>query len=227
MRTPCARPQVPATAAPLSAPVVTAGVGEVIAQLDPPPSGSVSLPWKLDGRSADGSRLYVTYVAGDDDCVRFAGFTLSGSAQALQLQAVGAVDASKTACASRLEQGRGVLVLPEALGDRQLVHGPVSPDWANGLAGLPEQHAGIGARVRRDDRRRRRPAGRRAPGALRGRRFAASGLRLLRVGQRLTLELAPAGQPLTVLALRLNGVERGQPRSYRAPTASSLSRNCS
>ena len=94
-----------------------------------PPRG-LSLAWKLEGVSGDDRRLYLKYVAGDGDCVSFAGFTLSETASSVSVTATGRTDQSKQDCASVLRLQEGYVQLSERLGHRTLVHPPVASEWS-------------------------------------------------------------------------------------------------
>ncbi len=114
---------VTATAAPQAtmtpAPTVTSAAAD-----------DLSLAWQLEGISGDNRRLYLKYVAGDGDCVKFSGFAVVETDQSVSLTATASSDPSKQDCASVLRIGQGYVELADRLGDRKLVHPPVAAEWS-------------------------------------------------------------------------------------------------
>jgi hypothetical protein len=93
------------------------------------PPASLSMAWTLDGISANGRSLDVTFVKGDGDCVHFAGFYVQESKSTVSLTDVGITANDTPACASRLVTGRMSVKLRRPLGSRALLHPAMTSGW--------------------------------------------------------------------------------------------------
>jgi hypothetical protein len=106
----------------------------------PPASGATSMPWAFI--SQDGAQLRIAYIAGngsgDGACTRLHGIQTAETDTSVSLTVWSTTDLSQTACASMLVTGSGTVTLDAPLGDRPLVHPPLSGSWAQLTDQLPE-----------------------------------------------------------------------------------------
>lgn len=111
-----ARPTAPVWPSP-SVPVVLSKADTI---------GAESTPWKpvaLDGRT-----LTIRYVVGGG-CQSFKGVRVRSSEKSVEVWTVVSTDKSAAACTDALALGAARVVLDRPLGDRTLLHAPVSKQW--------------------------------------------------------------------------------------------------
>lgn len=124
--TPTPDPLTATATAPTPAPGVIAPTPGPLRVLTGPPShGATSLPWSLQQLGADGRTLTIYFPA---SCVAIAGVQLTETTSAVTLTVWGVTGSG--ACAASLAYGFGAVTLTAPLGDRALLHAPVSRGWA-------------------------------------------------------------------------------------------------
>lgn len=95
-----------------------------------PPKNRVGFPWSLIGMSADGTRLYLSYGVGDG-CGDYTGEVYVQETEGFVAIASLPVATTPTeregdACATVLKTQDGYVQLAEPLGERPLIHLPLS-----------------------------------------------------------------------------------------------------
>jgi hypothetical protein len=107
-------------AATINDPVVTVD--------EAPRSGATSMPWAFI--SQDAAQLRIVYITGDGSCTQLAGVQVEQTDTSVSITVWSTTDQSQTDCPSTLMGGSGTVTLNAALGDRDLIHAPVSEQWA-------------------------------------------------------------------------------------------------
>jgi hypothetical protein len=85
------------------------------------------MPWTFVSLAADGRTIKVTYDAGDGDCVQPVALEVDQTATQVTVAAWSKSTArAGQACADPLVQAAGSITLDAPLGDRTLLHAPIS-----------------------------------------------------------------------------------------------------
>jgi hypothetical protein len=109
---------------------VRAKLGPITLATSPDPS-DLSVTWRLDGISSDRTQLFLSYLTGNDQCFPSAGFHVEESEKSIVLTATVRNPGDAGDCSSDVPAtGRGYLTLQAPLGERELVHSPLSANWA-------------------------------------------------------------------------------------------------
>lgn len=91
--------------------------------------GTESTAWRLVSVSKYGLELEVRAVTGDGVCWKAAGWRVQQDHDAVELTALIYEAHHQAACPTSLTLAQVTLDLDSPLGDRHLLHAPVSPDW--------------------------------------------------------------------------------------------------
>jgi hypothetical protein len=93
------------------------------------------MPWAF--LSQQGPHLQLAFAAGDGDCTLPVGVQVEVTEASVTVTVWSQTDRSRSACAAKLVTGAGTLTLQAPLGDRNLVHAPVSRPWDDVAGQLP------------------------------------------------------------------------------------------
>ncbi|MGN6686442.1 MAG: hypothetical protein ACTHK1_02780 [Actinomycetales bacterium] len=101
-------------------------------------AGLISMPWRqVPQPHLDDRHLLVSFAAGDGDCTRHVGFSVTETTQSVSIAALSKYRPPAQGCADMSVVGFGIVTLHSPLATRHLTHRAVDPRWSNMARDLP------------------------------------------------------------------------------------------